>query len=91
MAKLGGDGPAPRGLPVCKRRMLAAGELIAMVISIQTRRQTDLTHVAYALRGVGGCFGLAQRGQQHCGQDRYDGNDDQEFNQCKCKARSRHT
>ena len=46
----------------------------------------NLLHVAHALNAVGPSLSLAQRGEEHAGQDANNGNDHQQFYEGKSAA-----
>ena len=54
-----------------------------MVISEDLERQTDLFQVVGAGDFLGFGFGLGQRGEEHAGQDRDNGDHDEQFNERK--------
>jgi hypothetical protein len=62
-AELGGQGAAPSGLSMSERRMLAARELIAIVLGIEAHGQAELAHLPEALDRTGGAARPTQRRQ----------------------------
>ena len=63
-----------------RRRVLPWGRVVT-VRAIHHHRQIDLFKIIKALGLDGAGLGLRQRGQQHGGEDRNDGDDHQQFNQ----------
>ena len=55
----------------------------AVVFRVHGESQTDLFEIADARRGLGFCTCLGQRREQHGGENRDDGDDDEQFNQCE--------
>jgi hypothetical protein len=54
---------------------------------IVVHRDTDLLHIALALRTSGGCSRLLNRRQQQCHQNGNNRNDDQQFDQRESSSR----
>jgi hypothetical protein len=59
------------------------GEAVPVLARVHVQRDADLAEIAGALRAAGPFLGRAQGRQKHGGQDRNDGNDHQQFNQCE--------
>ena len=56
---------------------------VVVISVVEEPARGDLLEVGQASDGMDPAFGLAQRGQQQRGEDRENGNDDQQFNQRK--------
>ena len=67
----------------------AAGQLLEVVAAVQMRRQDELPNVAFAVRAPRPFPGARQCRQQECGQNRDDGDDDQQLDQRKRPAPGR--
>ncbi len=74
----GGGGKIPR--PICTA---AIGEPFTVVIGVHPNGQTEIAEVAVTPDRNRFAFGFRQGRQEHAGEDRDDGDDHQEFDQCK--------
>ena len=69
-------------------------QIVVVVVAVKQIAQDNLLQIVGAADGTGLLTGLAQRGQQHGGQDCDDGNHHQQLNEsegfllyCKCTPR----
>ncbi|MPN48347.1 hypothetical protein SDC9_195954 [bioreactor metagenome] len=76
-----GHGRNPPGPMVIHGAGVHRKKVIAVVGGVQVDHPAHLFQVRYAVRGIGALPRLVQRGQQHGGQNRDDGDHDQKLNQ----------
>jgi len=62
-------------------RLVCRGEFVTEVVGVHEEGQTLRLEVVQARNALGLRFRPAQRGQQHSGENRDDGNDDEQFDQ----------